>query len=170
MSTPAFDPLLLSVAAPLAVALSIALGLPKRWAVKLAYAGFAVPGARWRSTSWRRFGAAAKEAHGYAFLTDYSTGLDRLGIGLKLGLNGISLPLFVLAGLVGLAAGLYAIQSNGRADEDLSAAPARHAGRPDGDVRERQRLLLLLLPRAGAHPDVHHGGHLGRARPEATRR
>ena len=37
------DPLLISVAAPLAVAVAIALGLPKRWAVKLAYAGFAVP-------------------------------------------------------------------------------------------------------------------------------
>jgi NADH-quinone oxidoreductase subunit M len=37
--------------------------------------------------------------------------LDGLGIGLKLGLNGISLPLFVLAGIVGFAAGLYAIQS-----------------------------------------------------------
>jgi len=30
---------------------------------------------------------------------------------LTLGLNGISLPLFVLAGVVGLAAGLYALQS-----------------------------------------------------------
>jgi hypothetical protein len=37
--------------------------------------------------------------------------LDSLGIGLKLGLNGISLPLFVLAGIVGFAAGIYAIQS-----------------------------------------------------------
>src|SRR6185503_14615809 len=50
----------------------------------------------------------------YAFLTRYSTGLDGaggLGISLHLGLNGISLPLFVLAGLVGFAAGLYALQS-----------------------------------------------------------
>ena len=59
---------------------------------------------------WMRFSSAAK-TDGYAFLTRYSTGLDALGIGLKLGLNGISLPLFVMAGLVGLAAGLYAIQS-----------------------------------------------------------
>ena len=48
---------------------------------------------------------------GYAFLTQYSTGLDGLGISLKLGLNGISMPLFAMAGIVGFAAGLYAIQS-----------------------------------------------------------
>ncbi len=128
MSTPALDPLLLSFAAPLAVALAIALGLPKRWAVKLAYAGFAVP-ALVALDAWRRFGSAAKEAHGYAFLTDYSTGLDRLGVGLKLGLNGISLPLFVLAGLVGFAAGLYAIQSKAE--------------------RMKTYLLLLLVMHAG---------------------
>jgi len=128
MSAPAFDPLLLSVAAPLAVALAIALGLPKRWAVKLAYAGFGVP-ALVALDVWLRFGAAAKEAHGYAFVTDYSTGLDRLGVGLKLGLNGISLPLFVLAGLVGFAAGLYAIQSKAE--------------------RMKTYLLLLLVMHAG---------------------
>src|SRR5271165_2375421 len=128
MSAPAFDPLLISVAAPLAVALAIALGLPKRWAVKLAYAGFAIP-ALMALDVWWRFGAAAKEAHGYAFVTDYSTGLDRLGIGLKLGLNGISLPLFVLAGLVGFAAGAYAIQS--------------------GAERMKMYLLLLLVMHAG---------------------
>src|SRR5271165_6577280 len=128
MSAPAFDPLLISVAAPLAVALAIALGLPKRWAVKLAYAGFAIP-ALMALDVWWRFGAAAKEAHGYAFLSDYSTGLDQLGIGLKLGLNGISLPLFVLAGLVGFAAGAYAIQS--------------------GAERMKTYLLLLLVMHAG---------------------
>jgi NADH-quinone oxidoreductase subunit M len=128
MSAPSFDPLLISVAAPLAVALSIALGMPKRWVVKLAYAGFAAP-ALMAIGVWWRFGAAEKEAHGYAFLSSYSTGLERLGIGLKLGLNGISLPLFVLAGIVGLAAGLYAIQSN---------AP-----------RMKTYLLLLLVMQAG---------------------
>ena len=122
------DPLLISVAAPLAVAVAIALGLPKRWAVKLAYAGFAVP-ALVAIDVWWRFASAAKEVHGYAFLTDYSTGLDRLGIGLKLGLNGISLPLFVLAGLVGFAAGLYAIQSKAE--------------------RMKTYLLLLLVMQAG---------------------
>ena len=75
----------------------------------LAYGAFAIP-VLMALHVWFYFGDVAKD-HGYAFLTRYSTGLDGLGIGLKLGLNGISLPLFVLAALVGLAAGLYAIQS-----------------------------------------------------------
>ena len=106
---PFFDPLLLSIATPLALALAIALGLPKRWSVRLAYVAFAMP-ALLALDVWTRFAAAPKD-HGYAFLTRYSTGLDGMGISLHLGLNGISLPLFVLAGLVGFAAGLYAIQS-----------------------------------------------------------
>src|SRR5690349_9256907 len=109
MSNFPFDPLLLAIATPLAVALAIALGLPKRWSVKLAYVGFAVP-ALVALLAWWGFAAAPKD-NGYAWMTHYSTGLDGMGIGLKLGLNGIALPLFVLAGLVGLAAGLYAIQS-----------------------------------------------------------
>jgi len=104
-----FDPLLLSIAAPLALAVAIALGLPKRWTVRLAYIVFALP-ALFALDVWTRF-AAAPKVHGYAFLTSYSTGLDALGIGLKFGLNGISLPLFILAGIVGFAAGLYALQS-----------------------------------------------------------
>jgi NADH-quinone oxidoreductase subunit M len=123
-----FDPLLVSIAAPLVLAIAIAVGLPQRWAVKLAYAAFAVPAAM-AILVWSQFGAAVKEAHGYAFLSSYSTGLDRIGIGLKLGLNGISLPLFVLAGLVGFAAGLYAIQS--------------------GAERMKTYLLLLLVMLAG---------------------
>ena len=104
-----FDPLLLSIATPLALAIAIALGLPKRWSVRLAYVAFAMP-ALLALDVWTRFAAVPKD-HGYAFLTRYSTGLDSLGISLHLGLNGISLPLFVLAGLVGFAAGLYALQS-----------------------------------------------------------
>lgn len=103
-----FDPLLVSIVTPLAVALAIALGLPKRISVKLAYVGFIVP-ALMALHVWYHFPAQLGAT--YAFTSSYSTGLDNLGIGLKLGLNGISLPLFVLAGLVGLAAGLYAIQS-----------------------------------------------------------
>jgi NADH-quinone oxidoreductase subunit M len=123
-----FDPLLLSVAAPLSLAVAIALGLPKRWVIRLAYVAFAVP-ALLAIGVWWNFAEAAKEAHGYAFVTRYSTGLDGFGIGLKLGINGISLPLFVLAGVVGLAAGLYAIQSNAE--------------------RMKTYLLLLLVMQAG---------------------
>src|SRR3954471_16764491 len=109
MSQLPFDPLLLSIAVPLALALAIGLGLPKRWSVRLAYVAFAIP-ALVALHVWWHF-AAAPKADGYAYLTRYSTGLDGLGIGLKLGLNGISLPLFVLAAIVGFAAGLYALQS-----------------------------------------------------------
>ncbi len=108
MSLP-FDPLLAAIAVPLALALAIALGLPKRWSVRLAYVAFAVP-LLMALHVWWHF-AAAPQQDGYAFLTRYSTGLDGVGIALKLGLNGISLPLFVMAGIVGFAAGLYAIQS-----------------------------------------------------------
>jgi NADH-quinone oxidoreductase subunit M len=128
MSNPSFDPLLVAVAAPLAVAAAISLGLPKRWVVKLAYAGFGIP-ALMALYAWANFAAAAKESHGYAFVSDYPTGLGAFGIGLKLGLNGISLPLFVLAGTVGLAAGLVALQSTAE--------------------RMKTYLLLLLVMLAG---------------------
>lgn len=109
MNTP--DLLLLSVATPLAVALAIALGLPKRFSVKLAYVGFGVPAiiALWL---WYNYSSVTDLHGGYAFYRSYDTGLHSLGIHLSLGLNGISLPLFVMAGVVGLAAGLYAIQSS----------------------------------------------------------
>jgi len=109
MSPPCLNPLFVAIAAPLAVALAIALGLPKRWSVRLAYAGFTVPLLAALHVWWH-FAGAAKD-HGYAFLTQYSTGLDGLGIALELGVNGIAMPLFVLAALVGFAAGLYAIRS-----------------------------------------------------------
>jgi len=128
MHPPMFDPLIVAIAAPLAVAVAIALGLPKRWAVRLSYLGFGIP-AFMALVAWFHFGDMPKEAHGYAFLSRHSTGLDRLGISLELGLNGISLPLFVLAGLVGFAAGLYAIQS--------------------GAERMKTYLLLLLVMLSG---------------------
>ena len=109
MSNLPFDPLLAAILAPLAVALAIACGLPKRFSVKLAYVGFGLP-LLLALHVWFYYGGVPQTS-GYAFLTSYSTGLDGLGIGLKLGLNGISLPLFVLAGIVGFSAGLYAIQS-----------------------------------------------------------
>jgi NADH-quinone oxidoreductase subunit M len=109
MSNLPFDPLLVSIATPLGLALLIALGLPKRWSVRLAYVAFAVPLLMGLHT-WFYFNSAP-QSDGYAFLTRYNTGLDGIGISLKLGLNGISMPLFAMAGIVGFAAGLYAIQS-----------------------------------------------------------
>lgn len=48
----------------------------------------------------------------YNFEMRLPTGLESIGIYLHLGLNGISMPLFLLAGTVGFAAGLYAMYSN----------------------------------------------------------
>jgi NADH-quinone oxidoreductase subunit M len=111
MNTLTDNLLLLSIVTPLAVALAIALGLQKRFSVKLAYIGFGVPAAI-ALYLWCQYSAASANAYeGYAFYTRYDTGLSDMGIRLTLGLNGIALPLFVLAGIVGLAAGLYAIQS-----------------------------------------------------------
>ena len=121
------NPLLLSIAVPLAVALAIALGLPKRWSVRLAYLGFGAP-LLLALRVWWHFNAVPK-ADGYAYLTDISTGLDGLGISLKLGVNGIAMPLFVLAAIVGFAAGLYAIHAQAE--------------------RLKVYLLLLLVMQAG---------------------
>ena len=74
-------------------------GLPKRLSVRLAYVVFAIP-ALMALHAWWHFSAQTQD-HGYAFISRYSTGLDSVGISLHLGLNGISLPLFVLAGIVG---------------------------------------------------------------------
>ena len=104
-----FDPLLAAIAVPLGLALLIACGLPKRWSVRLAYGAFALPLLLALHAWW--YFAEMPQEKGYALLTQYSTGLDAVGISLKLGLNGVSMPLFLLAGLVGFAAGLYALQS-----------------------------------------------------------
>jgi NADH-quinone oxidoreductase subunit M len=98
----------LAIATPLVAALAIGLGLPKRLATRLAAVAFAVPAlvALWL---WSQFPAGAGGA--YEFVSNTSTGLEGRGISLKLGLNGIALPMFVLAGVVGLAAGLYALRS-----------------------------------------------------------
>jgi len=99
----------IAIATPLISALVIGLGLPKRLSVKLAAVAFIVP-ALISVWLWSQFRAGADT--GYDFTSNCSTGLAQFGIGLKLGLNGISLPMFALAGIVGLAAGLYALQSN----------------------------------------------------------
>jgi NADH-quinone oxidoreductase subunit M len=54
----------------------------------------------------------AQFSNGYAFYSDWNTGLNTIGISLKLGLNGIALPMYLLAAVVGLAAGLYSMSRN----------------------------------------------------------
>ena len=119
----------LAIAIPLGSALVIALGLPKRLATKLAGAAFALPAliALWL---WSQY--PAEGAQHYHFLSTLDTGLASFGISLKLGLNGIALPMFLLAAIVGLAAGLYALRSQA----------------------ERLKLYLVLLL-------IMHGGLLG---------
>jgi NADH-quinone oxidoreductase subunit M len=104
---------LLAIVAPLAAALIIALGLPKRYATKLAGVAFAVPAviALWLWSQFPSYDAIPAGRLGFAFYSLRALGLEKMGIHLTLGLNGVSLPLFVLAGIVGLAAGLYALQS-----------------------------------------------------------
>lgn len=119
----------LAIATPLVAALVIALGLPKRFATKLALVAFVVPAliALWL---WKAF--PAEGAQHYQYLSSIDTGLASWGISLKLGLNGIALPMFVLAAIVGLAAGLVALRSQA----------------------ERLKLYLVLLL-------IMHGGLLG---------
>jgi NADH-quinone oxidoreductase subunit M len=121
------DPLLISIAAPLAAALLLAFGPSPRWTNRLAIAGFAMPLLAALHV-WANFSQEAGR-HGYAYLTRYPVGVPGLGIGLELGLNGVALPLFVLAGLVGFAAGLVAVLSNAE--------------------RLRTYLMLLLVMQAG---------------------
>src|SRR5882672_10281888 len=98
----------LAIATPLGAALVIALGLPKRFATKLAGAAFALPAlaALWL---WAKY--PAEGGSRYHYLSSLDTGLGGFGIHLKLGLNGIALPMFLLAAIVGLAAGLFALRS-----------------------------------------------------------
>lgn len=98
----------LAIATPLLSALVIGLGLPKRFATKLAAIAFIWPAliALWL---WKQFPAGV--GADYQFLSKTDTGLEGFGIALKLGLNGVSLPMFTLAAIVGLAAGIYALRS-----------------------------------------------------------
>lgn len=102
----------LSILVPFFLGLSLLManGIKPSIVKLLAFVGFSVPCfiALWLFAQYQ---GAEKMEYAYAFYSDLPTGLENLGISLKLGLNGISLPLFVLAGIVSLAAGIYAINS-----------------------------------------------------------
>lgn len=74
----------------------------------ISVAGFAIPAILSLILWWAY---SPETAGGYAFVSKMDTGLSVIGVSLHLGLNGIALPLFVMAGVVGLAAGIYAAQS-----------------------------------------------------------
>ncbi len=92
----------------------------------LAWIGFGIPLVA-ALMLWARY--APETPGGYDFVSRFSTGLDAIGISLHLGLNGVALPLFVLAAVVGMAAGIYAANS--------------------GAERLSQYLALLLIMQAG---------------------
>ena len=106
MNQPPF--LLISILVPLLAGVAVAFG-PRSLVKPFAAVGFGLP-AFIALVLWLRF-QPFEAAANYQFLAHYNTGLERLGIRLSLGLNGLSLPLYLLAAIVGLAAGLYAMQS-----------------------------------------------------------
>lgn len=105
--------LLNAIILPLFMALILLVGrkLSLRTVRFLATAGFFFP-ALASLVLWSNFQPI--DPSGYDYLCSFDTGLEGLGITLKLGLNGLSMPLFVLAGIVGCAAGSYALQSEAR--------------------------------------------------------
>ncbi|AHF91176.1 NADH-quinone oxidoreductase subunit N [Opitutaceae bacterium TAV5] len=110
MSPFPFDPLLLSILLPLLAAILISvLRLPARPARLVAAIGFLMPALLAGFVAWKF--PVVESLEGYRFLHTIDTGLSGLGITLKLGLNGIALPLYLMAAIVGLAAGLYAMQT-----------------------------------------------------------
>lgn len=118
-----------AIAIPLIMALALAVSgkLPDS-AVKVAgLVGFGLPCliSLWLAGVYMASGYNGN----YAFTMAADLGLEQFGIRLHLGLNGMALPFYVLSGVVGLAAGLYAMQS--------------------GVERLRLFLVLLLVMQAG---------------------
>ena len=100
-----------AVAAPLlaSVVLFLAKSTPLVVRKSVALVGFALPCLIALALAGL-FSEAKDAATGYAFFSECKwLGVESTGIWLKLGLNGISLPLFVMAAIVGLAAGMRAI-------------------------------------------------------------
>ena len=99
----------LAFAFPLICALAILItGRNEGTSKTIAWGGFAVP----FLISIYTFLTFEPGENGYAFLGEpVNTGLAQFGIHFQMGLNGISMPLFLLAGVVGLAAGMAAINA-----------------------------------------------------------
>ena len=100
----------LALAIPLVCALGVLLtSRDEETAKRFAWAGFIAP----FLLSVYTFLNFHPDESGYAFVSNsVDTGLAKFGITFQMGLNGISMPLFLLAGVVGLAAGMTAINSN----------------------------------------------------------
>lgn len=110
-----FNLLLLSIFIPISAAIVLFFGkaLGNSGVRLIASIGFMLP-AGIAVYLWSQFnGLEAESLHfGYAFYGARNLGLyDNVGIALELGLNGISMPMYLLAGIVGLAAGIHAMYS-----------------------------------------------------------
>ncbi len=107
--------LLGSVITPLLAAVLVAIFrfYNKRATRMIALLGFTIPLciALYLAT---QFANSAVATSGYAFIGHWTTGLEVFGISLMLGLNAISMPMYILAGIVGLAAGLYALNAKAK--------------------------------------------------------
>lgn len=104
--------LMLTIGVPLGAGFLLLVGgtLRKRIAKPLAWIGFGFPvlAAIPLAVAFPE----SREIHGYAFVSKLDLGLEALGIQLTLGLNGIAFPLYLLAAVVGLAAGIQALDSS----------------------------------------------------------
>lgn len=111
--------LMLAIFTPLVLGLLLLFLRPADSVVRsLAGIGFSVP---LIGSILLALGFPADAGNAYAYYLDVPTGLGLYGISLKLGLNGVALPLFLLAGIVGGAAGYFAIyRSNERAKDFLT--------------------------------------------------
>lgn len=103
----------LAIIAPLlaSIVLFFSAKLSRRLVQTIAALGFVIP-AVISVILCLNFAGEPKGVEGYVYFSDMNTGLQQFGIRLALGLNGVSMPLFLLAGLVGAAAGIYALYAN----------------------------------------------------------
>ena len=104
--------LIAAILVPWLTAILLILGKswPDRMVQGIGLLGFTVP-AVIALVLWAWFGQAPVGPDGYRFVIEMPTGLDQVfGVSLKLGLNGLALPLYIAAGWIGLAAGLYTLR------------------------------------------------------------
>ncbi len=105
------NPLLVSIVAPWLIAALLLMlpGASKRAIRFLGLVGFTAPALM---AFWVSGYGEALSSGAYTFLQSWDTGLQSWGIHLTLGVNGITFPLYLMAGIVGLAAGMQACFSS----------------------------------------------------------
>lgn len=104
--------LLIAVFAPIVLGTSLLIGrrMPERIGRILAIIGFTLP-ALAALVLWNGYDAAKDAATGIAYRQTLSIGLENVGVALRMGLTGLSAPLFAMAAIVGLAAGIQALNA-----------------------------------------------------------